>query len=325
MAAGLRGITSLDEMYIDNFVIWDGCLSCGPPNPASNLTAVEIYNPDSAVKLDWQNNSPIWVYGFYIVRKIGYPNDPGNFEYIGGTESGTTEYIDSLVAVNDRYSYGVITYGRYGFADTSNFATILVEPTPVELTSFTYSINSFNDVNLNWTTATETNSKGFEVQRSEVRDQKSELKEIGFVDGNGTTTEEHSYSFVDKNISDGKYYYRLKQIDFDGSYEYSREVEVNVTAPDKFSLEQNYPNPFNPITNIEYRIPNKVFVSLKVYNTLGEEVATSVNEEKPAGNYEVKFDGSKLPSGVYIYRLTAGSVGRRGESFSKSRKFILLK
>ncbi len=218
----------------------------------------------------------------------------------------------------------MITYGRYGFADTSNFATILVEPTPVELTSFTYSINSFNDVDLNWTTATETNNKGFDVERF-AESLKAGWEKIGFVDGNGTTTEEHLYSFVDKILSVGIYKYRLKQIDFDGSYEYSREVEVNVTAPDKFSLEQNYPNPFNPITNIEYRIPNKVFVSLKVYNTLGEEVATLVNEEKPAGNYEVKFDGSKLPSGVYIYKLIAVLNGGQGESYSKSRKLILLK
>ena len=101
-------------------------------------------------------------------------------------------------------------------------------------------------------------------------------------------------------ISMGKYEYRLKQIDFDGSYNYSTEVEVEVTAPKKFSLEQNYPNPFNPVTNIDYQIPVKGFVTLKIFNILGEKVVELVNEEMSAGNYEVKFDGSRLPSGVYI-------------------------
>jgi len=119
-------------------------------------------------------------------------------------------------------------------------------------------------------------------------------------------------------ISMGKYEYRLKQIDFDGSYNYSTEVEVEVTAPKKFSLEQNYPNPFNPVTNIDYQIPVKGFVTLKIFNILGEEVVELVNEEMSAGNYEVKFDGSRLPSGVYIYHLTAGN-------FSDSKKLILVK
>jgi hypothetical protein len=178
---------------------------------------------------------------------------------------------------------------------------------------------------LNWSTATETNNSGFEVQR--LQNYKiaklQNWQRIGFVEGNGTTTLTHSYSYTDKNLSPGKYYYRLKQIDFDGSYEYSKEVEVNVTAPTKFSLEQNYPNPFNPVTTIKYSVPEvgisfMKFISLKIYNALGEEVATLINEEKPAGSYTVKFDGSNLPSGVYIYRLTAGS-------YSAAKKLILLK
>ena len=154
---------------------------------------------------------------------------------------------------------------------------------PVELTSFTASVQSAV-VSLNWTTATETNNQGFEVQRK-AKD--SEFEKIGYVPGFGTTTETKSYSFTDSKISSGIYSYRLKQIDFDGSYEYSPEVEIQVTTPLVFSLEQNYPNPFNPSTTIEFTLPQKEFVSLIIYDVLGNEVATLVNEEREPGSYEV--------------------------------------
>ena len=125
---------------------------------------------------------------------------------------------------------------------------------PVELTSFSSSIND-NDVTLNWKTATETNNQGFQIDRLKTLHKRiDEWQNIGFVNGKGTTTETQSYSFVDENLASGKYLYRLKQIDFDGSYEYSNIIEVEVNAPKKFSLEQNYPNPFNPSTIIGYVI-----------------------------------------------------------------------
>ena len=185
---------------------------------------------------------------------------------------------------------------------------------PVELTSFTASVQSAV-VSLNWTTATETNNQGFEVQRK-AKD--SEFEKIGYVPGFGTTTETKSYSFSDSKISAGIYVYRLKQIDLDGSFEYSGEVEVRVSTPLVFSLEQNYPNPFNPSTTIEFTLPQKEFVSLIIYDVLGNEVATLFNEEKAPGSYEVLFDAAELVSGVYIYSLKAGS-------FVQLRKMILLK
>ena len=138
----------------------------------------------------------------------------------------------------------------------------------------------------------------------------TDWESIGFINGNGTTTEKSFYSFTDQSPVAGKSYYRLKQIDFDGSFEYSNIVEVELTLPIEFSLEQNYPNPFNPYTKIKYTIPNVTLsgvegsrVALKVYDVLGNEIATLVNEEKPAGNYEVNFDASKFSSGVYFYKL----------------------
>ena len=183
-------------------------------------------------------------------------------------------------------------------------------------------------------TATETNNKGFEVQRSDAGNHKSIWQKVGFLKGNGTTTEKHSYSFNDESVASGIYKYRLKQIDFDGKFKYSKEIEVDVTAPTEFSLSQNYPNPFNPVTTIRYSIPNVISIptgrernlaTLKIYNVLGEEVANLVNEQKPAGRYEVKFNGSNLPSGVYIYRLTAVPIGSQAGSYSAVKKMILLK
>jgi hypothetical protein len=145
-------------------------------------------------------------------------------------------------------------------------------------------------------------------------------EKIGFVQGSGNSNSLKEYSFVDKTVLSGKYLYRLKQIDNDGGYKYSQEVEVKVEAiPTEFALEQNYPNPFNPSTVISYQLPVAAgHVSLKVYDVLGREVATLVNEQKAPGNYEVKFDGSKLASGVYIYRIEAGK-------FSDAKKLLLIK
>ena len=173
---------------------------------------------------------------------------------------------------------------------------------PVELVSFSGNCVD-RDVALSWITATETNDKGFEIQRSI---NENNFTAIGFVEGNGTTTESHAYSYTDKNLSSGKYYYRLKQIDFDGSYEYSDVVEVTVNVPIVFSLKQNYPNPFNPSTIIKYSIPEKSNVTLKVFDILGSEVRTLVDEVKPSGTYELMWNAANLPSGVFFYQIKAG-------------------
>ncbi|MEP0862765.1 MAG: T9SS type A sorting domain-containing protein [Ignavibacterium sp.] len=196
---------------------------------------------------------------------------------------------------------------------------------PVELTSFNFSIEG-NNVELKWSTATETNNKGFEIQRTSIEEDKnSNWKTIGFVNGVGTTTEKQSYSYVDRNISSGKYLYRLKQIDLDGSYKYSSEIEVIIGLPDRFVLEQNYPNPFNPVTKIKFSLPAEVKgqtskVELKIYDVLGKEVATLINENKEAGNYEIEFDANKygITSGVYFYQLKFGEL-------SSVKKFVLMK
>ena len=213
------------------------------------------------------------------------------------------------------WSVGGCPFSPYNGGDFSvvNFG-IDVVPVPVELISFSATTDSKN-VNLNWATATEINNSGFEIER---RYDKTDWLEIGFVPGHGTTTEKQNYSYIDQNVNAGIYSYRLKQVDFDGTFEYSNEILVNVTASLEFTLDQNFPNPFNPNTLIKYSIPKSSQVSLKIFNTLGQEMETLVNEEKQVGTYEVNWNASNLQSGVYFYRLQAGS-------FVQTRKMILLK
>ncbi|AFH48769.1 Hypothetical protein IALB_1058 [Ignavibacterium album JCM 16511] len=235
-------------------------------------------------------------------------------------------------AIDTLYSCGLsIVYdGIPDSLDRWNFGpkfpiTIVQGTIPVELISFSAELKN-NSVELNWITASETNNKGFEVQRI----QKSEVngqtwKNVSFIPGKGTSTEINHYSFRDKNLERGEYIYRLKQIDFDGSFTFSEEVEVNINIPSEFALLQNYPNPFNPSTKIKYVISSETrnLVTLKVYDALGNEVATLVNEEKSPGEYEVEFSvgrnsGPDITSGVYLYQLSAGN-------FTETRKMILLK
>ena len=175
---------------------------------------------------------------------------------------------------------------------------------PVELTSFNALVKN-NGVSLNWITATELNNSGFEVERKSGNTSWSKL---AFIDGHGTTTSPNKYSYFDGNLSSGKYSYRLKQIDFDGSYVYSKVVETNIDLPSKFELAQNYPNPFNPNTVIAYSLPKAGHVTLKVYNALGQEVSTLVNGMVEAGNHDIKFNASGFSSGIYYYRLEADGL-----------------
>ena len=191
----------------------------------------------------------------------------------------------------------------------------------VELVSFT-AVANYNFISLNWQTASEVNNSGFQVERylkySKSVQTGKNWQEVGFVNGAGNSNSSKVYSFKDNTVNSGKYGYRLKQIDNDGKFEYSIEVYAEISSPTEFVLSQNYPNPFNPSTVINYELPSDCFVSLKVYDLLGSDIATLVNEAKPVGRYNVFFKGSSLKSGIYYYRLQAGS-------FTKTKKFVLLK
>jgi pectinesterase len=199
-----------------------------------------------------------------------------------------------------------------------SFSTLPDNYVPVEFSSFIGEINN-GKVKLSWSTQSEKNNNGFEIEK---RVGNENWKTIGFIKGIGTTTEISHYSFIDesKDNSSKSVFYRLKQIDFDGSSHYSKEIEINYGKPGSFQLYQNYPNPFNPETNIKYEIMNNQFVTLKIYDSLGQEVITLINEEHEAGYYTKQFSTSELnaSSGIYYYQLRAGD-------YINTKKMTLIK
>lgn len=189
------------------------------------------------------------------------------------------------------------------------------QPLPVELSSFKASVNE-NVVNLNWQTKTEVNNYGFDVERR-VND--GEWNKIGFVEGHGNSNSPKEYRYSDKELFVGgsKFQYRLKQIDTDGSFEYSDVVEVEV-VPVQYELSQNYPNPFNPSTTIRFSLPQATQLKINLYNMLGEQITTIADGMFEAGYHKVTFNASSLPSGTYIYRLESSE-------FVQVKKMILIK
>ena len=279
----------------------------------------------SGMEYTYDGTKPVWE-RLASVKINGMPIDPnatysvtvneivlGIMNFVGIVPSnvtiltGVTEFEALLTYTNNQQN--ILTPSTSGRVYNIN------NPIPVEMTSFSANIVN-NFVNLSWITATEINNHGFEIERSL---DKTIWTIIGFKEGNGTTTETQQYFYSDdiSEISSSKLYYRLKQTDFNGSYEYSDIVEIEI-APSTYLLEQNYPNPFNPSTTISYSIPEAGNVELKVYDILGNEVATLVNEVKSPGNYTAVLNASSFASGVYVYTL-------RTNNFVQTKKMILMK
>jgi hypothetical protein len=237
---------------------------------------------------------------------------------VQNTSASSGLSFDNTISQFDEQQYYFSSGNTTAQYSPVNIGSGLDSPTPVELSSFTVKTKQ-NIINLNWQTKTEVNNYGFEIERaSSSTSPVQDWEKIGFVNGNGNSNSPKDYSFIDKNPVGGtKFVYRLKQIDNDGQFEYSKEVEVEV-VPNEFALYQNYPNPFNPATNIKFSLPKAARVNLSVYNLLGENIATLLNEEKEAGFYNVQFDASSLSSGVYIYRLTT-------EDFIQIKKMNFIK
>jgi hypothetical protein len=228
---------------------------------------------------------------------------------------GLSLFQDPRYFTNGSFQEVLLATLQYAVANGGTFPGLV----PVELASFSASVAGTN-VNLSWVTATELNNQGFDIERSTDQNQ---WEKIGFVDGKGTTTEMNYYSYSDKSLSVGTYYYRLKQLDFDGTSQYSDPVEAVVSVPMEFVLEQNYPNPFNPSTKIKFGLSVESKVTLKIFNILGQEVTTLFNGNLAAGEHEINFNAANMNSGVYLYQINA--QGTDGKNFSSVKKMILSK
>lgn len=267
---------------------------------------------DDGLDGDWLAGDGIYVWHTVIAAAGSYAWK--------ATLSGTWDAWGSdnraINSANVSYTTNSANEDVYFYFDSNTGRVITAsQPLPVELISFTANISG-NTVTLNWQTATELNNSGFDIERRTNND----WEKIGFVSGAGTTTEPRSYYFND-NISSlvnfNKLVYRLKQVDFNGSFEYSDEVEV-IVIPAEFTLSQNYPNPFNPSTRISYSLPVKSNVTLRVFDALGSEAAVLVNKEQEAGNYVIDFDAAGFTSGVYFYRIETSN-------FTSTKKMLLMK
>lgn len=286
----------------------------------------------------------------------GKPVSLAYLENIGATVSSSVQYyVDSVVGRNGRWGSLIPNNNSSGIqrvevfslstGNSSNFSTDAdgnwpgantVNPTggissplrldssstplPVEISQFSYAVLK-NSVKLNWQTVWELNNSGFEVERSENN---GAWIKIAFVKGNGSTNEISSYSYNDINLRTGKYNYRLKQVDYNGNFEYHALAEaVNIGKPASSEVYQNFPNPFNPVTNISFALSVDSFVKLVIYDAAGREVKKLIEGNLSAGYNTVSFDASGIASGVYFYKLE--STGSAGEKFSRIMKMLVVK
>lgn len=244
-----------------------------------------------------------------VINTGGIKYIPGSFTIAGNFSGSFSNIPSSYKSASDHLP----VYADYSFPAI---------PVPVELSSFTADLNG-NMIDLHWKTETEVNNYGFNIERL-LQPVETEWETIGFIEGNGNSNSPKFYNYCDQDITtSGTINYRLKQMDNDGSYEYSKVVTIEMGKPVDFYLSQNFPNPFNPSTIIKYSVPYFGMVTLKVYDILGNEIATLVNGEQSPGNYEIEFNvnsGSalNLSSGIYIYRITSGN-------YTITKKMILQK
>ncbi|HRE41367.1 MAG TPA: T9SS type A sorting domain-containing protein [Ignavibacteria bacterium] len=226
-------------------------------------------------------------------------NDPNGVTVYSRPTPGTGVFnplTTSYDAVNGELVVNVTGFSEFAFGSNDS-------PLPVELTGFIHTVN-LNNVNLNWKTLIETNNAGFEIERKSMVDGDESFVKIGFVQGAGNSNQQNEYIFNDRNLNSGRYKYRLKQTDYNGNFEYfEMNGEAIVGLPEKIELSQNYPNPFNPTTKINFQLPEDSRVVLKIFDITGREVATIIDEFKPAGYYVSEFNAINLSSGIYFYRL----------------------
>jgi len=316
-------ISSSGNVTVTAGELLDGTFQGIPPNFGAGTYSITL-NDNSPSKLSVANDFVYFAGGTYSGKGYELSNLLGTSQKVYARVKIKIQSPSELSGIGldgtvSQFELQQYYYTTPGTDDQVNYSPVNVgsglnEPLPVELTSFTAETNAFNVI-LNWQTATEVNNYGFDVERKIT---KGDWSKIGFVEGHGNSNSSKSYKFTDnKPFGSSKFIYRLKQVDNDGTYEYSDEIEVEI-VPAEFAIYQNYPNPFNPTTKIRYQLPKESKVIIKIYDILGSEVVTLLNEKKEPGVYEVDFMASHLPSGTYIYRIIAGK-------FVETKKMILLK
>lgn len=313
---GLEAIPQIGGTYENDILQWDAVSSSVLINEGTWSALKFFSGPETSAEfIDWVS---------------GYANDSLYYHWLtqNSFDSPLTTTADGGVAILGQNSvplapgeskdfYFGISIGADQTTCLNNMDLCFAkynQIVPVELTSFTATSQN-QKVTLNWATATEINNNGFEIQRSISN---TDFVTVGFVRGFGTTTEQKEYSYTDNNLQNGLYTYRLKQIDYNGSFEYSDAIEVDVRSLDSYSLEQNYPNPFNPTTKIGYVLSARTSVKVVVMNAIGEQIAVLVNQTQEQGYHQVEFNAANLPSGIYFYSLQT-------ENYSETKKMLLMK
>lgn len=299
-----------------------------PPFPPPGAYDARLYLPEnnfSGSAASWRDyrfmdSVPLWgTKEFHIAWQLGTGSPGLRITYaLQPRVTGLLQDLFGGVLVNVNISgSGVYNVPNPAITQLKMFITY-DSTVAVELTSFGATVNG-SSVALNWQTASEINNRGFEIERKSPN---TNWENIGFVAGVGNSTSAMSYSYVDANVTGTSFKYRLKQIDFDGTFEYSKEVEVDLNVKD-FNLYQNYPNPFNPSTKIKFSVPQDGMVTVKVYNMLGQEIVTLFADNASAGVHTLNWNGKDasgidVSSGSYICKMTAGN-------FIQSNKMILIK
>ncbi len=283
----------------------------------TNKTAIEgktaaFYNIETTIVTDFTAELQFTFTGVGLLA-AGASDDPEKLvlAYFREAEDNWMRVPTVIDAVNLTATATVSSFSVWALVDSTDPHVV-----PVELMSFAARTDAKDGVMLEWATSSETNNYGFYIERSIDNEN---FNQIGFVRGSGNSSKEISYSYIDADVYEvGTYYYRLRQVDFDGKFEYSGIVSVNIKAPDKYTLLQAYPNPFNPVTNIEFNLKENGYVRLMVYNTLGQVVQTLVDDDLNAGKHKVTFNARNLASGIYIYKLNVNG-------FTDTKKIVLVK
>ncbi len=315
----------VDDIGITAFTSITITVDQGNSNPIADAGGPYTAQINTTISLNGSNSTdPDESCGDFIDSYSWDINLDGNYGDLTGSNP-ELEVKGPYFNAGNIYTMRLLVTDGFGATNIDEAQITVQSELPVELTSFAAEISD-GKVLLKWTTASEIKNYGFDVERRIINPGEdstgtlsiNEWQKVGFVEGHGNSNLPNDYSFLDNSISINEFEYRLKQIDFNGNFEYSNKVKVDLSVSEGFSVKQNFPNPFNPTTKIEYSIPKPGFVQLKVYDILGREIRTLVEEIKQAGKYTIDFNAENLASGLYIYKLISGN-------YKASKKLLLMK